>query len=137
MGRFVILLFVFILAACNEGEASTAAMNSSPSAKQLRANEKTVFPDFSQVMKLNLEEAVAAYGPPPHRIRTKLDDLMGEFYVGLEAAFTQAERDSGEVRIHELTWEKDSVNLITVWYHEQSQESVPVNHLVYDREAEF
>ncbi len=94
-------------------------------------------PDFSQAMEFTLKEAVAAYGSPPHRIRARLDDLMGEFYTGLEAAFTDEQKLGGDVRIEELTWEKDTANLITIWYHDLPTSTKPVDFLVYPKDADF
>ncbi len=93
--------------------------------------------DFNDIMKLEKLKAVKKYGKPLKEESLRLEDMQGEFWNGIQDVYIRKDKLKKPVFIEELTWEKDSVNYITVWYQNEQKKSLPKHFLIWDKGAEF
>ena len=92
---------------------------------------------FGTILSLTKSQAVSTYGKPSFQEKFVLDDLQGEFRIGLFNIYTNEERLSESIQIEECTWEKNKDFWITVWYEAQENQSVPVDTLTWRKGSEF
>ncbi|QCD62541.1 hypothetical protein B9C57_08330 [Tenacibaculum maritimum] len=88
---------------------------------------------FNDLKVLNKIKAVEKYGKPFKYDSFILNDGPSEFRIELLNIYSKEEVLSNTIKIEELTWEKDSLNFITVWYDEMT----PKDIYVWDKRTEF
>ncbi|CAA0175502.1 hypothetical protein CVI1001048_160015 [Tenacibaculum maritimum] len=88
---------------------------------------------FNDLKVLNKIKAVEKYGKPFKYDSFILNDGPTEFRIELLNIYSKEEVLSNTIKIEELTWEKDSLNFITVWYDEMT----PKDIYVWDKRTEF
>ncbi|CAA0185331.1 hypothetical protein TMP248_180014 [Tenacibaculum maritimum] len=88
---------------------------------------------FNDLKVLNKIKAVEKYGKPFKYDSFILNDGPTEFRIELLNIYSKEEVLSNTIKIEELTWEKDSLNFITVWYDEMT----PKDIYVWDKRIEF
>ena len=64
-------------------------------------------------------------------------DPLHEFRGNLSVIFTPEEIRSKTIKIKEVTWEKDSVNNITVWYQDKQEKWIPIDVFQWVKGSEF
>lgn len=105
----------------------------------MNPNEMKVIeaPDSATLMTLSLEDAVSKYGEPKvlERFNTKTD-FLSEFRIELLNYYSKDEIEKGVI-IEELTWEKDSLFNVTVWYEVKIAENIPMHILIWIKQSEF
>ncbi|CAA0162527.1 hypothetical protein DPIF8902391_120083 [Tenacibaculum maritimum] len=88
---------------------------------------------FNDLKVLNKIKAIEKYGKPFKYDSFILNDGPSEFRIELLNIYSKEEVLSNTIKIEELTWEKDSLNFITVWYDEMT----PKDIYVWDKRTEF
>ncbi|XKX05590.1 hypothetical protein R8G61_14795 [Tenacibaculum maritimum] len=88
---------------------------------------------FNDLKVLNKIKAIEKYGKPFKYDSFILNDESSEFRIELLNIYSKEEVLSNTIKIEELTWEKDSLNFITVWYDEMT----PKDIYVWDKRTEF
>lgn len=92
--------------------------------------------NFKNVMELNKTDAIRNYGNPIKNEIDELKNMQGEFYGELENTVTKEEKKKNII-IHELTWEKDNLRYITIWYEKKTDKFMPRAKLIWYKDAEF
>ena len=93
--------------------------------------------DFKDIMKLKKKDAIKKYGKPFIQEQFALTLGLLEFRIELLNIYTKEECQSKSIIIEELTWNKDSLNYITVWYQSEQKKSLPKHFIIWGKEAEF
>ncbi|CAA0217168.1 hypothetical protein TMP445_560060 [Tenacibaculum maritimum] len=88
---------------------------------------------FNDLKVLNKIKAIEKYGKPFKYDSFILNDGPSEFRIELLNIYSKEEVLSNTIKIEELTWEKDSLNFITVWYDEMTPKEI----YVWDKRTEF
>ncbi len=92
---------------------------------------------FEKIMSYDKVEAIEIYGTPIEAVSFMLNDVQGEFRIGLYNIYTKTERTSENIKISELTWEKDIKHYITIWYQELEGKTIPKDSLIWEKGSEF
>ena len=92
---------------------------------------------FNDLMILNKSKAISKYGLPSKQEKFILDDLQGEFRIGLYNIYTKKERLSESILIDEITWEKNKDTWITVWYQIIENKTIPKDTLTWKKGTDF
>ncbi|WP_452229063.1 hypothetical protein [Lacinutrix sp. MEBiC02404] len=134
MKFYYILLCVLILN-CNKNteNAKTTFHEEATLKKEIVMQEL----DFNDIMKLSKKDAVEKYGAPNKTETEVLDNMHGEFYNNIQDAFIDSTVSPEFIQIEGLTWSKDAINNITVWYQILEESSAPKASLTWDKKAEF
>ena len=93
--------------------------------------------DFKDMLSLTRSEAIVKYGSPQTEEQFVLNDLLGEFRIGLKNVFSEQERLSESISIIESTWEKDSTSWFTVWYQKTELKEIARDTLSWVKGSEF
>jgi hypothetical protein len=92
---------------------------------------------FKDALILTLEEALKKYGTPLKSEQFILNDALPEFRIELNNIYTKEQRMSGSIVIEEVTWQKDTLNNITVWYEKIKKNAFPKNSFIWNKSMEF
>ena len=129
------LFVVLFLTYCAE-PTPLAQSEPSPTDSALIQTQQPV--DFYQIMEFTRSEALDRYGAPVEQHRGTLANMVGIYYNGLQAAFTEEERRrSDSIVIDELIWAVDTARLVTVWYEVRGGEGYPKDDLHYAKWTDF
>ena len=101
--------------------------------KEVKKNKIQDSLTFKDLMTLEKNEALKRYGKPLKYDGFILNDGPLEFRIELLNFYSKEEVLSNSIKIEELTWEKDSLNFITVWYHKMKPKDV----YIWDKRTEF
>ncbi|MCO6517502.1 membrane lipoprotein lipid attachment site-containing protein [Snodgrassella sp.] len=145
MKKYVfIILFILLLSSCNKikvieenNRESHIVVN-----KELnRADSDTMekFMNFNHIEQTPVDSLIKKYPPLWDKtfILGKKDGFITEFRVGLLKQFTQKEIRSRDIKIREVTWASSDEENLTVWFEEKDHKWLPVEHLIWDKNAEF
>ncbi len=122
---YLISFLLFLNIACKNNKKQVQSINQ-------KNTTKLVQKKFDNIMKLNKVEAINEYGVPVSNNSFTLDNAFGEFRNGINNVF-QDIKDKKEIKIDEITWEKNTTTYITVWYHK----SMPKYYYVWEKGTEF
>ena len=131
--KIYILLICLILINCKDNQSKEIKILTK---KEHKMEKVSNISNFEDIMEIEKNDAIKKYGNPLKQEAFKLKDMQGEFWEGLEENFTEKEKQK-EIIIHELTWEKDSLNFITVWYKQSPDGLTPRDSFVWNKELEF
>lgn len=132
MKIYILLIYVMIIG-CKENQSKEIKTHIK---KEYQMKKNINISKFEDIMQIEKEEAIRKYGNPFKQEISKLNDMQGEFWEGLEEKFTEEEKKR-EIIIHELTWEKDSINFITVWYKKSPNRLITRDFYIWNKELEF
>jgi len=133
MKIYLILLLASIFA-CKENSTKINTSN------KTIYKQKTAIQDSLKIkenMLLKKNDAIKTFGNPIKQKKILLSDLYGEFSGNIYYKYSEQERQSNSIYIEEITWEKDSVNYITIWYEIKKRELTPKAYLIWDKQSEF
>ncbi|WP_239351745.1 hypothetical protein [Snodgrassella communis] len=97
------------------------------------------FMNFSQIEQTPVDSLIKKYPPLWDKtfILGKKEGIITEFRVGLFKQFTQKEIRSRDIKIREVTWASSDEENLTVWFEEKDHKWIPVEHFIWDKNAEF
>ncbi|WP_371394293.1 hypothetical protein ACCC68_04885, partial [Tenacibaculum maritimum] len=130
MKFYTIILLALI--SCGEKKDKNMVLKS----KQYNSDKITKTQDsisLKDITLLKKQEAILKYGNLVSSNQFVLDDAQGEFRNNITYSYSEEERLSESVIIDELTWEKDSLNFITLWYEGEKLKS----YLIWGKGFEF
>ncbi|WP_239403103.1 hypothetical protein [Snodgrassella communis] len=136
-----IILFVLLLASCNKIEVIGENNQDNHIIELNRSDRDTMkkFMKFNQIEQIPVDSLIKKYPPLWDKtfILGKKDGFITEFRVGLFKQFTQKEIRSRDIKIREVTWASSDEENLTVWFEEKDHKWIPVEHLIWDKNAEF
>ena len=65
------------------------------------------------------------------------EGLITEFRIGLLNIFKPDEIQQGNIKITEITWQINTKENLTVWYHLQKEQWLPIDHYIWDKDLLF
>ena len=133
MNIYLALMLLFLFS-CKDNQPKL--INNTKAKKTQSINIPHQSTGFENIMELNKKEAIKAHGSPIKYEVDELKNMQGEFYGELENTVQKEERQK-KIIIHELTWERDSLRFITVWYEKKADRFTPRAKLIWYRDAEF
>jgi hypothetical protein len=89
--------------------------------------------DFTDVMNYSYKKAIKRYGHPIQTDHFKVDESLSIFRVELYNIYSKENYLTKEIKIKEVTWAPDSINLITVWYEKVDSSYHPVDNCFYNK----
>ncbi|WMY91548.1 hypothetical protein [Snodgrassella communis] len=136
-----IILFVLLLASCNKIEVIEENNQDNHIIELNRSDRDTMkkFMKFNQIEQTPVDSLIKKYPPLWDKtfILGKKDGFITEFRVGLFKQFTQKEIKSRDIKIREVTWASSDEENLTVWFEEKDHKWIPVEHFIWDKNAEF
>jgi hypothetical protein len=133
--KYIVISSCFIyLIACSFSKQKEPDLNNSTIHKNLILMET---PNPDTLFIISLEDAITMYGEPKTKEQFNTKDVfLSEFRIELYNYYSKDEIEKGII-LEELTWEKDSVSNITVWYETKGDKKMPKNLLIWNKDAEF
>lgn len=136
-----IILFVLLLASCNKIEVIEENNQDNHIIELNRSDRDTMkkFMKFNQIEQTPVDSLIKKHPPLWDKtfILGKKDGFITEFRVGLFKQFTQKEIKSRDIKIREVTWASSDEENLTVWFEEKDHKWIPVEHFIWDKNAEF
>lgn len=136
--NFIILFLLLFFLSCKDNlnvDTTKENFNSKPTKAERKGVKDSI--RFNDLIILNKDEAISKYGSPSRQEKFVLDDLQGEFRIGLYNFYTKQERLEESIRIDEVTWEKDKYTWITVWYEILENKEIPKDTLTWKKGTDF
>ena len=128
--KIILVAFYFISCSTNNSE-NKSNLNTNPTPIAFSV------PDENNALHYNLNQALVKFGPPIEREAFNLDHLLiSEFRIELHNIYTEEDFQNG-LLIEELTWRKDSLNNITIWYEKVEKEYLPKQYAIWNKWMEF
>ncbi|PIT22133.1 hypothetical protein BGI35_05140 [Snodgrassella communis] len=145
MKKYVfIILFILLLSSCNKIKVIEENNRESHIVvyKELnRADSDTMEKsmNFKHIEQTPVDSLIKEYPPLWDKtfILGQKDGFITEFRVGLFKQFTQKEIRSRDIKIREVTWASSDEENLTVWFKEKDHKWIPVEHFIWDKNAEF
>jgi hypothetical protein len=145
MKKYVfIILFILLLFSCNKikvieenNRQSYVVLNKELNKTDSDTMEK--FINLSQIQQTPVDSLIKKYPPLCDKtfIFGKKDGFITEFRVGLSKQFTQKEIRSRDIKIREVTWASSNEENLTVWFEKKDHKWIPLEHFIWDKNAEF
>ena len=92
---------------------------------------------IDEVMKLSLNEAITKLGQPFYQEKFLLRENMPGQKIILQNVIPDSLYKNKKLYIQELSWHRDSVNNLTLWYQEKNKAWVPIQHSLWMDSWEF
>jgi hypothetical protein len=92
---------------------------------------------ISKIKKMTLDSALLTYGRPVEEAKFIVNESLPESRVALFNFFSETEIKSGTIELKEVTWEKNTTQMITVWYKSEVASWVYLHHLIWKKGTEF
>ncbi|PIT11395.1 hypothetical protein BGI36_09685 [Snodgrassella communis] len=149
MKKYVfIILFILLLSSCNKIKVIEIEENNRESHihivvyKELnRADSDTMEKsmNFNHIEQTPVDSLIKEYPPLWDKtfILGKKDGFITGFRVGLFKQFTQKEIRSRDIKIREVTWASSDEENLIVWFKEKDHKWIPIEHFIWDKNAEF
>lgn len=132
----IFLLISIVLIGCNnQNDKKIKKELTNPKWIEIKKNQDSL--TFEEVLELTKSEAIQKYGNPFSQEQFILDDLQGEFRIGLYNFFNKKERLSESILIDEVTWEKDKNTWITAWYQVIQNTTIPKDTVIWKKGTDF
>ena len=142
---FISILLFLLLGSCeNRVEEKQYFASEEPPATPLPDKAPPI--PYVDILKLKYEDYINRYEDKYHPksevtfiMNDLFDGIISEFRVGLYNCFSQKESKENDILIKEVTWDISYLDnkYLTVWYHREGKNWVPIEHLLYSKDTRF
>lgn len=138
----LLIIFFFLFYGSNSAIAEQKAIDVNPIKETSAVKEKNTqsqYISYEMVKNLSLDDALEKF--PSYKKETYIlgttQGLITEFRIGLLNIFKQDEIKQGKIKITEITWQINAVENLTVWYHLQKEQWLPIDHYIWHKDSLF
>ena len=139
---YLLIIFFFLFYGSNSAIAEQKAIDVNPIKETSVVKEKNTqsqYISYEMVKNLSLDDALEKF--PSYKKETYIlgttQGLLTEFRIGLLNIFKQDEIKQGEIKITEITWQINAVENLTVWYHLQKEQWLPIDNYIWHKDSLF
>ncbi|WP_294884303.1 hypothetical protein, partial [uncultured Gilliamella sp.] len=138
----LLIIFFFLFYGSKSAIAEQKAIDVNPIKETSVVKEKNTqsqYISYEMVKNLSLDDALEKF--PSYKKETYIlgttQGLITEFRIGLLNIFKQDEIKQGKIKITEITWQINAVENLTVWYHLQKEQWLPIDHYIWHKDSLF
>ncbi|WLT07491.1 hypothetical protein [Gilliamella apis] len=138
----LLIIFFFLFYGSKSAIAEQKAIDVNPIKETSAVKEKNTqsqYISYEMVKNLSLDDALEKF--PSYKKETYIlgttQGLITEFRIGLLNIFKQDEIKQGKIKITEITWQINAVENLTVWYHLQKEQWLPIDHYIWHKDSLF
>lgn len=139
---YLLIIFFFLFYGSNSAIAEQKAIDVNPIKETSVVKEKNTqsqYISYEMVKNLSLNDALEKF--PSYKKETYIlgttQGLLTEFRIGLLNIFKPDEIEQQEIKITEITWQINAVENLTVWYHLQKEQWLPIDHYIWHKDSLF
>ncbi|MBI0102696.1 hypothetical protein [Gilliamella sp. W8145] len=139
---YLLIIFFFLFYGSKSAIAEQKAIDVNPIKETSVVKEKNTqsqYISYEMVKNLSLDDALEKF--PSYKKETYIlgttQGLLTEFRIGLLNIFKQDEIKQGKIKITEITWQINAVENLTVWYHLQKEQWLPIDHYIWHKDSLF
>ena len=139
---YLLIIFFFLFYSSKSAIAEQKAIDLNPIKETSVVPEKNTqsqYISYEMVKNLSLDDALEKF--PSYKKETYIlgttQGLLTEFRIGLLNIFKQDEIKQGKIKITEITWQINAVENLTVWYHLQKEQWLPIDHYIWHKDSLF
>ena len=139
---YLLIIFFFLFYSSKSAIAEQKAIDVNPIKETSVVKEKNTqsqYISYEMVKNLSLDDALGKF--PSYKKETYIlgtnEGLITEFRIGLLNIFKQDEIKQGKIKITEITWQINAVENLTVWYHLQKEQWLPIDHYIWHKDSLF
>ena len=104
-----------------------------------KTNTQFQYTSYDLIKNLSMDDALKKF--PSYKKETYIlgtnEGLITEFRIGLLNIFKPDEIQQGNIKITEITWQINTKENLTVWYHLQKEQWLPIDHYIWDKDLLF
>ena len=139
---YLLIIFFFLFYGSNSAIAEQKAIDVNPIKETSVVKEKNTqsqYISYEMVKNLSLDDALEKF--PSYKKETYIlgttQGLLTEFRIGLLNIFKQDEIKQRKIKITEITWQINAVENLTVWYHLQKEQWLPIDNYIWHKDSLF
>jgi len=140
--HYLLIILFFLFYGSKSAIAEQKAIDVNPIKETSVVKEKNTqsqYISYEMVKNLSLDDALEKF--PSYKKETYIlgttQGLITEFRIGLLNIFKQDEIKQGKIKITEITWQINAVENLTVWYHLQKEQWLPIDHYIWHKDSLF
>ncbi|MBI0157350.1 MULTISPECIES: hypothetical protein [Gilliamella] len=104
-----------------------------------KTNIQSQYTSYDMIKNLSRDDTLKKF--PSYKKETYIlgtnEGLITEFRIGLLNIFKPDEIQQGNIKITEITWQINTKENLTVWYHLQKEQWLPIDHYIWDKDLLF
>ena len=104
-----------------------------------KTNTQSQYTSYDMIKNLSMDDTLKKF--PSYKKETYIlgtnEGLITEFRIGLLNIFKPDEIQQGNIKITEITWQINTKENLTVWYHLQKEQWLPIDHYIWDKDLLF
>ena len=139
---YLLIIFFFLFYCSKSAIAEQKAIDLNPIKETSVVTEKNTqsqYISYEMVKNLSLDDALEKF--PSYKKETYIlgttQGLLTEFRIGLLNIFKQDEIKQRKIKITEITWQINAEENLTVWYHLQKDQWLPIDHYIWHKDSLF
>ena len=142
MNKYYLLIIFFLFYGSNSAiaEQKPIDINHIKEASIVtKTNTQFQYTSYDLIKNLSMDDALKKF--PSYKKETYIlgtnEGLITEFRIGLLNIFKPDEIKQGKIKITEITWQINAKENLTVWYHLQKEQWLPIDHYIWDKDLLF
>ena len=142
MNKYYLLIIFFLFYGSNSAiaEQKPIDINHIKEASIVtKTNTQFQYTSYDLIKNLSMDDALKKF--PSYKKETYIlgtnEGLITEFRIGLLNIFKPDEIKQGKIKITEITWQINTKENLTVWYHLQKEQWLPIDHYIWDKDLLF
>ena len=142
MNKYYLLIIFFLFYGSNSAMAEQKPIDINPIKEAsivTKINTQSQYTSYDLIKNLSMDDALKKF--PSYKKETYIlgtnEGLITEFRIGLLNIFKPDEIQQGNIKITEITWQINTKENLTVWYHLQKEQWLPIDHYIWDKDLLF
>ena len=139
---YLLIIFLLPFYTSNSAMAEEKAIEVNPIKEAsivTKINTQFQYTSYDLIKNLSMDDALKKF--PSYKKETYIlgtnEGLITEFRIGLLNIFKPDEIKQGKIKITEITWQINAKENLTVWYHLQKEQWLPIDHYIWDKDLLF
>lgn len=139
---YLLIIFLLPFYRSNSAMAEEKAIEVNPIKEAsivTKINTQFQYTSYDLIKNLSMDDALKKF--PSYKKETYIlgtnEGLITEFRIGLLNIFKPDEIKQGKIKIKEITWQINAKENLTVWYHLQKEQWLPIDHYIWDKDLLF
>ncbi|OCG05748.1 hypothetical protein A9G15_01155 [Gilliamella apis] len=142
MNKYYLLIIFFLFYGSNSAMAEQKPIDINPIKEAsivTKTNTQSQYTSYDMIKNLSRDDTLKKF--PSYKKETYIlgtnEGLITEFRIGLLNIFKPDEIQQGNIKITEITWQINTKENLTVWYHLQKEQWLPIDHYIWDKDLLF
>ena len=139
---YLLIIFLLPFYRSNSAMAEEKAIEVNPIKEAsigTKINTQSQYTSYDLIKNLSMDDALKKF--PSYKKETYIlgtnEGLITEFRIGLLNIFKPDEIKQGKIKITEITWQINAKENLTIWYHLQKEQWLPIDHYIWDKDLLF